>query len=157
MNYKLIFVLEILAFASISFMAVAVEGPAGGLFGRSKVYGLSADIYLFLFVVPLFLLIPLIIRRFDSLLIGTLGVGAFVGGIIQDFVWFIINPNFGIQKFNSQFATWLAWSDFGFVSVPTFYIVYAFVSMVLWSVFIKNSKKVDGFCRRKVKKFIFWQ
>jgi len=152
MNYKLIFTVEILAFLLVSFMAVAVEGQSGGLFGRNKVYGLSGDVYLFLFVIPLLLLIPVIVRGFDSLLIGTLATGAFVGGILQDFFWFVINPNFGIYKFNSKYATWLAWSDFKFFEIPTFYVIYAILAAIMWFVFIKNSKNVDSFYRYATKK-----
>jgi hypothetical protein len=133
-------------------MAVAVEGPSGGLFGRNKVYGLSGDVYLFLFVIPLFLLISLIVRGFDSLLIGTLTAGAFVGGILQDFFWFVINPNFGIWKFNSEYATWLTWSNFGFFEIPTFYAIYGILAVVMWFAFIKNSKRVDSFYKHTIKK-----
>src|SRR3989304_6539971 len=99
MNYKLIFSIEIFAFLLLSFMAVAVEGPSGGIFGRNLSYGISGDIWLSLSIV-LFILIPIVVRGFKSKLIGTLLVGAFVGLILEDFFWFIINPNFGLNKFS---------------------------------------------------------
>ena len=64
MNYKLVFSLEILAFITITFMAVAIEGPQGGLFGRKTFYGLSADAWLFVFTVPLFLLVIFLVHDF---------------------------------------------------------------------------------------------
>jgi len=146
MNYKLIFSIEIFAFLLLSFMAVAVEGPSGGIFGRNLSYGISGDIWLSLSIV-LFILIPIVVRGFKSKLIGTLLVGAFVGLILEDFFWFIINPNFGLNKFSPEFATWLTWYDFGYFKIPTFYLLYAVIAFIVWLVFIKNSRKIDKWYR----------
>lgn len=150
MNYRLIFAVEILAFLFLSFMAASVEGPSGGLFGRSTVYGISADMWLFIFSIPAFLLLPIIVGRFDSKLVGTLVCGAFVGGILQDFFWFVINPNFGLVKFNSAYATWLSWLKIGAFEVPYFYVAYAILAVTSWFVFVKNSRKIDAYFKGKI-------
>ena len=150
MNYKLVFSIEIFAFLLISFMAVAIEGKAGGLFGRNVAYGVSADAWLLL-AIALFISIPITIKGFDSKLIGTLLVGAFVGGILEDFFWFVINPYFGLNRFNPEYATWLSWSDLGF-KIPTFYLVYSVLTAVAWFLFIKNSSKVNHWYKLTFKK-----
>lgn len=150
-NYKLVFVLEILGFIFISLMAVAVEQKSGGLFGRNTAYQVSGDMWLGI-AIFIFLLIPLSVAEFDSKLVGTLFSGVFVGGILEDFFWFLLNPNFGVQKFSPQFATWLKWTDLIFLKIPTFYLIYAVVAAFFWFVFVKNSKIVNSLYFRKIKK-----
>ena len=153
MNYRLIFLVEILAFISMSFMAVAMEGPTGGLFGKNMIYGISADLWIFSVMVPLFLLIPLIVQGFkDSKLFGTLLVGYLIGTILEDFFWFIINPNFGILKFNSNYATWIVWVNLGLFEIPRFYIINLFFTFFVWFVFIKNERKVNSFVKNFLSK-----
>ena len=152
-NYKLIFSVEILAFLSISAWAVAMEGPTGGIFGRQgfNVFGinLSADFWIFFVMVPLFLLLPLIAKGFKSKLFGILAAGAFIGTMLEDFFWFVINPHFGLSKFNSTYATWLSWIRVGALELPYFYPLAIFAAAVIWFVFIKNSEKVDKFLMQK--------
>lgn len=148
MNYKLIFLIEILAFISMSFMAVAMEGSTGGLFGKNMIYGLSADFWIFSVMVPLFLLIPLIVHGFDdSKLFGTLLIGYLIGIVLEDFCWFIINPNFGILRFNSKYATWINWINLGLFEIPCFYIINPFLAFLAWFIFIKNERKVNLFIK----------
>jgi hypothetical protein len=148
MNYKLIFLLEILAFISLSFMAVAMEGPEGGLFGKNTIYGLSADFWIFTVAIPLFLLLPIIACGFESKLFGTLAAGYFVGITLEDFFWFIVNPNFGIMKFNSKCATWLQWIRIGFFEVPIFYVSNLLIAILIWFIFIENGNKIDSIIKK---------
>lgn len=153
MNYKLIFFVEILAFISISFMAVAMEGPEGGIFGKNTIYGLSADFWIFAVMIPLFLLIPIIAHGFESKFFGTLAIGYFVGSTLEDFFWFVVNPNFGITKFNSKYATWLPWIKIGHFEIPSFYISNLFLAILIWFIFIKNANRTNSILKRH--KFVF--
>jgi len=149
MNYRLIFLIEILAFISISFWAAAMEGPIGGIFGIRTLFGLNADFYIFNLTIPLFLIIPLMIRP-DVKLFGTLATGYLVGIILEDFFWFVVNPFYGIQSFNSQNAFWLMhWLDVG-VEIPLFYVRYLLGAFLVWFIFVYNSEKV----RKLIKKYI---
>lgn len=143
MRNAIIFFVEILAFISISFMAVAMEGSQGGLFFRNTIYGLSADFWIFVIMIPLFLSIPIIVHGFESKFFGVLVIGYFVGIILEDFFWFAINPSFGIAKFNSKYATWLRWFDFGFFELPDSYIYNLFLAIISWFIFVRNSKRVE--------------
>ena len=86
MNYKIIFLVEILAFVSISFWAAAMEGSTGGIFGIKNLFGLNADFYIFYLTVPLFLIIPLIIKP-DIKLFGTLLTGYLLGIVLEDLLF----------------------------------------------------------------------
>ena len=149
MKYRLIFLIEILAFISISFWAAAMEGPIGGIFGIRTLFGLNADFYIFNLTIPLFLIIPLMIRP-DVKLFGTLATGYLIGIILEDFFWFVVNPFYGIQRFNSQNAFWLMhWLDVG-VEIPLFYVRYLLGAFLVWFIFVYNSEKVS----KTIKKYI---
>ena len=149
MNYKLCFFVELLAFLPISCMAVAMEGSMGGLFGRNTFYGLSADIWLFGFSIPLFLILIMIVKGFNSELFGTLLCGDFIGMMLEDFFWFVINPSFGLGKFNSTYATWLLWLKTDYFEIPFLYIICTAIAVISWFIFIKNSKAIDSFLRHR--------
>jgi len=151
MNYKIIFLVEILAFVSISFWAAAMEGSTGGIFGIKNLFGLNADFYIFYLTVPLFLIIPLIIKP-DIKLFGTLLTGYLLGIVLEDLLWFVINPYFGIQKFNSQNAIWLIhWIRLGNLEIPLFYVRYVFGAFLVWFIFVYNSEKISKFIKKYTK------
>lgn len=39
--------------------------------------------------------------------------------IIEDFLWFVLNPSFGIRKFNSKYAPWHKWIG----PIPLTYVI----------------------------------
>jgi len=150
MNYKLIFLIEILAFISISFWAVAMEGSVGGVFGIRTLFGLNADFYIFNLTIPLFLLIALTIKP-DVKLFETLATGYLLGVVLEDFFWFVVNPFYGIQRFNSQNAFWLMhWINIG-IEIPLFYVRYILGAFLVWFIFAYNSEKVSKIIKKYVK------
>lgn len=138
---------------SFSFWAVAIEGPIGGKLDKYNYNGISANFLILYVTMPLFILFPLIAKEFDSKLVGTLMTGALIGGITQDFVWFVVNPAFGILKFNSSTATWLSWFNFGAFELPDFYVYDLVLAFLSWFVFIKNSQRVEKIYK-KFKKYL---
>ena len=150
MNYKVIFIIEILAFLSISFWAAAIEGPVGGIFRIKTLFGLSADFYIFILTIPLFLLIALLIKP-EVKLLGTLATGYLIGIFLEDFFWFLVNPFYGIQRFNSQNAFWLMhWINIG-IEIPLFYVRYILGAFLVWFIFVYNSEKVSKIIKKYVK------
>ncbi|MEM5778757.1 MAG: hypothetical protein QXD43_01085 [Candidatus Aenigmatarchaeota archaeon] len=140
--YKLIFLIEILAFISISFWAAAMEGQTGGIFGIRKLFGLSADFYIFFLTIPLFLLMVLLIKP-ELKLFGVLLTGYLIGVVLEDFFWFLINPYYGIQRFNSKNAFWLKnWINLGF-EIPLFYLKYFLAALIIWFVFVYKHKETE--------------
>jgi len=153
MNYKLVFLLEILAFISISFWAAAMEGPVGGIFGIRTLFSFNADFYIFNLTIPLFLLMVLVIKP-QIKLFGTLAVGYLIGTVLEDFFWFVINPFYGIQKFNSQNAFWLLnWINIG-VEIPLFYLRYLLGAFFVWFIFVYNSEKVSKIIKKIIKMWV---
>jgi hypothetical protein len=68
-------------------------------------YHLWAGITLFVFFhLPFFIGLPWNLSnelKLISMLIVTV--------VLEDFLWFILNPNYGIKKFNSKFVSWHKW------------------------------------------------
>jgi hypothetical protein len=150
MKYLLIFLIEILALISISFWAAAMEGPIGGIFGQRELFGFNADFYIFFITIPLFLLIVLITKP-SVKLFGVLATGFLMGIVLEDFFWFVVNPYYGIQKFNSENAFWLLhWINIGF-EIPLFYIRYLLGAFLAWFIFVYNSERIEKFIKRYVK------
>ena len=151
-NYALIFFVEILAFISISFWAAAMEGSTGGIFGQREIYGYSADYYIFLLTIPLFLLIPIVIKP-EVKLFGTLLGGYLIGIALEDFFWFVVNPYYGIQKFNSHYAFWLTpWINLGFVEFPSFYIKYVLAGILVLAILVYKSERITRLLNKFLRK-----
>jgi len=151
-----VLLVEILAITSFSFWAVAIEGSNVGKLDTYNYNGISANFLILYVTMPLFLLVAVIAKGFDSKFIGTLIIGALIGGILQDFTWFVINPAFGIQNFNSKItwtgAAWIKWINFGVFEVPNFYVYDLILILPVWFVFIKNYRAVDGFYKTIFRK-----
>lgn len=153
-NYALIFFVEILAFISISLWAAAMEGSTGGIFGQRKIYGFNADFYIFVLTVPLFLLLPLIIKP-EVKLFGTL-LGAYLIGIaLEDFFWFVVNPSYGIQKFNSYYGFWLTdWIRIGPIEFPLFYVKYILGGILVLAIVVYKSERITRILNRFLRKLL---
>jgi len=141
-NYTLVFLVEIAGLMVLSFMAVAIEGEAGGVFGRSFAYGMSADFWLFLSV-GVMLVLPLMVSGLDVRLLGVLLSGLLIGGVLEDFLWFVVNPAYGVSRFNPGSASWQTWSAVGPLALPTFYFVYIIAAMFVWLVLVRNAETVQ--------------
>lgn len=153
-NYALIFFIEILAFISISFWAAAMKGPIGGIFGQKEIYGFNADFYIFLLTVPLFLVLPLIIKP-EVKLFGTLLGGYLIGIALEDFFWFVVNPYYGIQKFNSYYGVWLTdWVKIGGIEFPLFYVKYILAGILVLSIIVYKSERITRILNKLLKKLL---
>lgn len=153
MKYELIFLIELLAFISISFWAAAMEGPVGGIFGQKEIYGFNADFYIFFMTVPLFLLLPLIIKP-EVKLFGTLLGGYLIGIALEDFFWFVINPYYGVQKFNSHYAFWiLDWVRIGNIEFPFFYMRYILGGILALLIIAYKSERITRILKKFIRKY----
>ena len=142
MNEIFLFVVELIAFSVLALAETEIEGKYGGGGKNAKFFKLGAlkvRLYHFYFMyiaIPLFLLLPLIAAGFSWRLFGILSAGAFIGGILEDFLWFVANPHYGIKKFNSKDGYWLKWVKIGKIELPYFYITHPIVAIIIWIVFI---------------------
>src|SRR3990167_10849488 len=117
MNTLLIFIWIYLAMVSLSFVEAYVEGR--NLWDKNKVgwklklvkgYVITGyHFYLFSVMIPLFLTLPLIIYGWDKRLFGILLSAYFSGIVIEDFVYFIVNPVVKFKEFFTDFTDFYQW------------------------------------------------
>ena len=65
--------------------------------------------YLFIVMLPLFLFLPLVISGWDAKLFGILMSAYFSGLVIEDFIYFIVNPAVKFREFWSDFTDYYPW------------------------------------------------
>ena len=105
MNYLYVLITELIAFSSLAFAEAEIEGRYGGGGEHAKILRWGPvrirKYHLFFqgISIPLFLLIVLVAAGIDLGLILILCIGYFLGGLLQDFIWFLINPHYGIKRF----------------------------------------------------------
>lgn len=142
MNEIILFFVELLAFSMLAFAEAEIEGKYGGggknvrifKFGPLKVRGYH---FYFLYIaIPLFLVLPLISAGFSWKLFGVVVSGALIGGIFEDYLWFVANPNYGVKKFTRRDAYWLKWVKIGPIELPYFYITNPIAAAIIWFIFV---------------------
>jgi hypothetical protein len=144
MNLLAVFAWEMLGFFFLAFLERTVEGEHGGAeatYGwRKSVLGYSLKEYhfwLWYVVVPIFVLSPLVAYGFDTHLLGTVADAYLLGGILEDFTYFAVNPYYGLKKWNRAGAPWMSWVSVRGFEVPVFYLRNAAAALVLWLLLVK--------------------
>lgn len=138
-----LFLWEMLAFVGLAFLEVTVEGDQGGGEGtkgwRRSIGGYRLKEYhfwLWIVVVPLFVFSPLAVMGWNPAVFGTLAVAYLLGGILEDFVYFLANPAYGLKSWNSRGATWMPWMRLGRFEMPQFYARNAAAAVIVWVLFV---------------------
>lgn len=132
-----------LIFISIAFWESYIEGYNAWATGKKgwkiridflKKEPLTAyHLYLYLITIPLFLMLPFVIFGFDRHIFFLLLANYFLGLVIEDFVWFIVNPVWGgLANFNSKKVYWHRFLKIGKYEIPDFYIYFILVSAILF-------------------------
>ena len=126
MNILLIFVVVIWAFICMAFWEAYIEGrnpwakaSAGWRLTFHKNRLITAyHFWLWIFIFSLFSL-PLIISGWDLKLFGVLFSAMSLGLVVEDFMWYVINPFYTIRKhWNPESAYWYPWLKIGKFAVP---------------------------------------
>lgn len=129
------------AFIGISFWESSVEGRnawSKHKFGWKLKIGkyiitTRYHFFLFLFMVPLFLSLPLVINGWDFRLFGVLLTGYFMGLSIEDFGWYMFNPKVKLKEFWSSFSDYYPWVRLGKKKIiPVFYLVTIGLAILSW-------------------------
>ena len=142
MNEFAIFFVEILAFSFFACAQAEVEGKYGGGGKHAKFFQLGPvkirryHLFTNFIAIPLFILLAMLAAGFSWRLLGVLVSGGFIGGLLLDFVWFVVNPHYGVRKFNSKDAYWLKWWKFGRFELPYFYVTNPIVAIAVWLLFV---------------------
>lgn len=140
MNILLIFLWVYGAMIATSFWEAYSEGDqawdAGKIGWKIKYKGyvvLTAyHFWLFYVMFPLLITLPLVIFGWDWKLFGVL-VSAYASGtIVEDFFWFVVNPKFKLNNWNSKNVKWYPWFKIGKFEIPVGYIFGMIVSLLSW-------------------------
>ncbi len=133
----IIFLLILLAFVSMAFWEAYAEGEAGGaaraVGPQFKLFGLRFKAYhliLFCVFIPLLLSLTLI-GRFSWHLFKFVAAGYFFGLVIEDFLWFVVNPKWPFSHWNSRHVDWYSWWKIGKFEIPSFYIPAIIIGILL--------------------------
>jgi len=140
MKTILIFAIVLGASIANSFWEAYVEGDnpwgkrkLGWKIQLTKRYCYPAyHFFLFCVMWPLLLSLPLVIGGWDSKLFGILVSAYMIGLIVEDFVWFVVNPAVKLSQFNPEYATYYPWFKFGKFQVPMVYIFESAVAILSW-------------------------
>lgn len=144
MNDWLIFFWIILCFASISFWEAYAEGRHGGASQQvgwklkvGKYFFTAYHFHLFAITIPLFLFLPLVAFGWSGRLMAIIASGFLVGVVVEDFLWFVINPVWPLRDFNSEKVTWFPWLKIGKFELPIWYLPFLILAMIIWNLWVK--------------------
>lgn len=131
MEVLLIFGVVISAFICMAFWEAYIEGQnpwakasAGWKLKFHKDLLITAyHFWLWLFLFLLFSL-PLIVCGWNLRLFGVLLSALAIGLVVEDFMWYVINPHFNLKKdWNPKSAYWYPWLKIGKFAVPWLNII----------------------------------
>ena len=137
MKEWIIFIVIMLAFLATAFWEAYAEGKNVGAsqscgwrikIGKKEIK--DYHIMLWWVAYPLLLLLPIIADP-SWLMFRFVAAGYFLGSVVQDFMWFVVNPKFPFSKWNPQEAGWYAWLKIGKFQLPAFYLPYIIIGLVL--------------------------
>lgn len=140
MNTPLIFAVVYLAMIANSFWEAYVEGgnrwDKGKCGWKIKIYKnyllTGYHFYLFFVMWPLLLSLPLFIYGWNFKLFGVLLSAYLSGLIIEDFVWYLVNPVVKFSEFNSKNADCYPWVKIGKFEIPLGYPLLLLFSILSW-------------------------
>lgn len=144
MNYTATFFWIIIGFASISFWEAYIEGKHGGAEKQVgwvwRIFGLRLTGYhlmLFGVTLPVFLLLPLIAHGYDGKMLAVIICGYSVGIIVEDFLWFVVNPAFKFRDFRPAKVWWYPWWRIGPIHMPIIYPMSIGIAILTWYFFLR--------------------
>ena len=128
MNITLIFIWVYAAMVATSFWESYGEGRNAWdknkvgwkiSFGRYSLTGYH--FFLFAVMWPLLLTLPLVVSGWDIKLFGVLLSAYFSGLVLQDFMWYVVNPVVKLNELNTDFADYYPRIKIGKIKIPAFY------------------------------------
>lgn len=139
MSLLFAFLYVMFIFIAISFWEAYIEGPNGW---ASKQHGWTINLgirkltayhfWSWIIMIPLFLLLPLVVFGFDKSIFWFLVGSYFIGTVVEDFGWFVVNPKFPLKDFNSNKVWWHRWIKLNKFEIPDFYLPYLFIGALIY-------------------------
>ena len=130
-------------FASIAFWESYIEGynswDTGKLGWKFRIGFLKQKpltmyhLFLYVITIPMFMMLPLLLFGFDKHLFLLLIANYFLGLVVEDFLWFVVNPVWGgLRNFNSAKVNWHRFHRIGRLELPDFYIIFILVAVTIF-------------------------
>lgn len=88
--------------------------------------------YVFGVMWPLLLTLPLVIYGWNLKLFGILVSAYFSGMVLEDFMWFVVNPVVKLKEFNPEFVNYYPWIKIGKFQIPLLYITGVAIAILSW-------------------------
>ncbi len=141
MNTLLIFCWIYAAMVALSFVEAYVEGrnpwdkrKVGWKIRLPGGYCFSGyHFFLFLVMVPLFLSLPLVIVGWNKRLFGIILSAFFSGLVVEDFMYFVVNPVVKFREFFTDFTDFYPWIKIkGKKIIPWGYVFGIAMAMLSW-------------------------
>jgi len=89
--------------------------------------------FLFFVMLPLLFTLPLITNGWDLNLFGMLISAYFSGLVLEDFMWFVVNPVVKFQEFWTDFTDYYPWIKIrGRKIIPTGYLLGILIAFLSW-------------------------
>ena len=141
MNWLLIFAWIWAAMIAMAFWESSIEGKnpwdkkkSGWKLRITKNISLTKyHFYLFFVMFPLLLTLPFVVYGWNTRLFGIIISAFFSGSIIEDFMWFLVNPHVSIKEhFNSKWANYYPWIKIGRLEIPVYYVLSLAIAILSW-------------------------
>ena len=140
MRTILIFILVYAAMIAMSFWESRVEGrnawdkgKLGWVIRFRKNLSIPAyHFFVFWIMWPLLLTLPFVIHGWNLKLFGILLSAYFSGMVLEDFMWFVVNPVVKFKEFNPEFAHYYPWIKIGKFQIPLFYVLGIIIAVLSW-------------------------
>lgn len=139
MNTFLVFFWVWLAMAANSFWEAYVEGKDA--WNKGKVgwelrvgkYTVTAyHFWLWWVMWPLLLLLPIVAYGWNTHLFGVLLSAYASGMVLEDFLWFVVNPVVPLKNWNPHWAYYYPWLIIGRFRLPLMYVIALAVALLSW-------------------------
>ena len=95
-------------------------------------------VFMFVGIFPLFLFVlPILIAGWNTHLFLILLFSYLIGLVLEDFLWFVVNPQFSFKKWNPRYVRWYPWIRIGNHAIPLMYVVvFALATLLLIASFL---------------------
>ena len=135
MSTLTIFIWIILGFVAMSFWEAYAEGKypwasrsVGWKIKITKRFTCTGYHTFLLIMITFFLTLPLIINGWNTKLFGIILSAASLGLVVEDFLWYVVNPVYSFKKFNPKDANHYPWIG----PVPVLYVIGIAISLFSW-------------------------
>ena len=133
----------LLIFVAIAFWEAYIEGRYGwasrqvGWKINTKVGFMTRPLdgyhfWSWIVMLPMFLMLPFVMFGWNTHLFWLVIIGFLLGSVLEDFLWFVVNPDFPLRDFNPEGVWWHYWIGFGKYKLPEFFIVYPILAILIW-------------------------